>query len=64
VPRQAQGAPGIRYSARPQTLAALIDWMSLYDAFWRGRFDCLETLLNRIMLMAPGFRRSRAPCGL
>jgi DNA-binding transcriptional ArsR family regulator len=36
------------YSAQPQGLAPLIDWMSLYGAFWRERFDRLETLLNRI----------------
>jgi hypothetical protein len=26
----------------------LLDWMSLYGAFWRDRFDALETLLNRM----------------
>ena len=36
------------YTARPQGLAPLIDWMSLYGAFWRERFDRLETLLNRM----------------
>ena len=36
------------YSAEPQGLAALIDWMSLYGAFWRERFDRLEALLNRM----------------
>ncbi|HYZ25591.1 MAG TPA: metalloregulator ArsR/SmtB family transcription factor [Geminicoccaceae bacterium] len=36
------------YSARPQGLAPLIDWMSLYGAFWRDRFDRLEDLLNRM----------------
>jgi DNA-binding transcriptional ArsR family regulator len=36
------------YSACPQCLAPLIDWMSLYGAFWRERFDGLEALLNRI----------------
>jgi DNA-binding transcriptional ArsR family regulator len=36
------------YSARPQGLAPLIDWMSLYGAFWRDRFDRLETLLKRM----------------
>src|SRR5918996_6384148 len=36
------------YSARPQGLAPLIDWMSLYGAFWRDRFDQLEALLDRI----------------
>jgi len=36
------------YSARPQGLAPLIDWMSLYSAFWRDRFDQLESLLSRL----------------
>jgi DNA-binding transcriptional ArsR family regulator len=36
------------YSARPRALAPLIDWMSLYGAFWRDRFDRLETLLERM----------------
>jgi DNA-binding transcriptional ArsR family regulator len=36
------------YRAQPQALAPLIDWMSLYGAFWRQRFDRLESLLNRM----------------
>ena len=36
------------YSARPQALAPLIDWMSLHAAFWHGRFDRLEDLLKRM----------------
>src|ERR1700704_3094370 len=36
------------YSARPQGLAPLIDWMGLYGAFWRDRFDRLETLLKYV----------------
>jgi len=36
------------YSARPQGLVQLIDWMSLYGAFWRDRFDRLEALLGRM----------------
>jgi DNA-binding transcriptional ArsR family regulator len=36
------------YSAQPQGLAPLIDWMSLYGAFWGDRFDRLESLLNRM----------------
>ena len=36
------------YSARPQGLAPLIDWMARYGAFWRDRFDRLETLLRRM----------------
>jgi DNA-binding transcriptional ArsR family regulator len=36
------------YSARPQALAPLADWMSQYGAFWRERFDRLEALLERM----------------
>jgi alpha-N-arabinofuranosidase len=36
------------YSARPQALKPLADWMTLYGAFWRDRFDRLEDLLNRM----------------
>jgi DNA-binding transcriptional ArsR family regulator len=36
------------YSAQPQALAPLVNWMSLYGAFWRERFDRLESLLKRI----------------
>ena len=36
------------FSAQPQALAPLVDWMSLYDAFWRERFDRLESLLKRM----------------
>ncbi len=36
------------YSAQPQALLPLLDWMSVYGAFWRERFDHLETLLNRM----------------
>jgi DNA-binding transcriptional ArsR family regulator len=36
------------YSALPQGLTPLIDWMSLYSAFWRDRFDRLGTLLSRM----------------
>jgi len=36
------------YTAEPQALAPLIDWMSLYGAFWRDRLDRLEALLNRM----------------
>jgi DNA-binding transcriptional ArsR family regulator len=36
------------YSAQPQALAPLVDWMSHYDAFWRERFDRLESLLKNM----------------
>jgi DNA-binding transcriptional ArsR family regulator len=36
------------YRARPQGLAPLLDWMSLYGAFWRDRFDHLDDLLKRM----------------
>jgi DNA-binding transcriptional ArsR family regulator len=38
----------IHYSAQPQGLTPLLDWIGLYAAFWRDRFDRLETLLNRM----------------
>ncbi len=34
------------YSARPQALAPLLDWMSYYSSFWHDRFDRLEDLLK------------------
>jgi DNA-binding transcriptional ArsR family regulator len=34
------------YSAQPQALAPLAEWMSMYGAFWRDKFDRLENLLN------------------
>lgn len=36
------------YSAQPQALAPLVDWMSQYAIFWRDRFDQLEELLKRM----------------
>ncbi|HEY4776765.1 MAG TPA: metalloregulator ArsR/SmtB family transcription factor, partial [Candidatus Acidoferrales bacterium] len=36
------------YRAHPQSLAPLVDWMSVYGAFWRDRFDQLENLLKRM----------------
>lgn len=36
------------YRAQPQALRPLVDWMGLYAAFWRDRFDALEDLLNRM----------------
>ena len=36
------------YSAQPQALAPLADWMSFYGAFWRERFDRLESLLKKM----------------
>lgn len=36
------------YSARPQGLAPLVDWMNYYGTFWQGRFDRLEDLLKRM----------------
>ena len=36
------------YSARPQSLAPMVDWLGVYAAFWRDRFDRLEDLLRRM----------------
>ena len=38
----------VHYSAEPRGLAPLVDWMSHYGAFWKDRFERLETLLNRM----------------
>jgi DNA-binding transcriptional ArsR family regulator len=36
------------YRAQPEALAPMVDWISLYGAFWRARFDRLEALLERM----------------
>ena len=36
------------YSANPAALKPLFDWMGVYGAFWRDRFDALENLLARM----------------
>jgi DNA-binding transcriptional ArsR family regulator len=36
------------YRARPDALAPMVDWLKLYGAFWRERFDRLEGVLERM----------------
>ncbi|HTI73175.1 MAG TPA: metalloregulator ArsR/SmtB family transcription factor [Candidatus Limnocylindria bacterium] len=36
------------YSAQPQALVPLVDWMSHYGVFWQDRFDRLEDLLKKM----------------
>jgi DNA-binding transcriptional ArsR family regulator len=36
------------YRAQPDALAPMVDWLNLYGAFWRDRFDRLEALLERM----------------
>ena len=36
------------YSAQPQALAPLVDWMQFYATFWSDRIDRLENLLDRM----------------
>ncbi len=36
----------VHYTAQPEGLAPLIDWVGLYASFWRDRLDRLETLLD------------------
>src|ERR1700761_393267 len=36
------------YSADPEGLAPLVDWMKLYGTFWLDRIYRLESLLNRM----------------
>jgi DNA-binding transcriptional ArsR family regulator len=36
----------VHYTANPQGLTPLVSWINFYAAFWRERFDRLETLLG------------------
>ncbi len=36
------------YRAQPDALGPMVDWLNLYGAFWRDRFDQLENLLKRM----------------
>ncbi len=36
------------YRAQSDALAPMADWLHLYGAFWRDRFDRLESLLERM----------------
>ena len=36
------------YRAQADALAPMVDWLNLYGAFWRDRFDRLEALLDRM----------------
>jgi DNA-binding transcriptional ArsR family regulator len=38
----------VLYSARPQGLRPLVDWIGFYAAFWSDRFDALEDTLKRM----------------
>ena len=36
------------YRAQPDALGPMADWLRHYGAFWRDRFDRLESLLDRM----------------
>jgi DNA-binding transcriptional ArsR family regulator len=36
------------YQAQPDALKPMVNWLDLYGAFWRERFDRLEDLLKRM----------------
>ena len=36
------------YRAQPDALAPMVDWLNLYGAFWRDRFDRLEARLEKM----------------
>ena len=36
------------YRAQPDALTPIVDWLNLYGAFWRDRFDRLDSLLERM----------------
>jgi DNA-binding transcriptional ArsR family regulator len=44
--RARQAGRQTHYSAQPQALAPLVDWMSYYSRFWHERFHRLDDLLK------------------
>ena len=36
------------YRARPDALGPMVDWLNVYGAFWRERFDRLEKVLEEM----------------
>ena len=36
------------YRAHPDALTPMVDWLRIYNAFWRDRFDRLDALLERM----------------
>lgn len=36
------------YRAEPESLAPMVNWLGVYGAFWRERFDRLGDLLERM----------------
>ena len=46
--RERRAGRETHYSAQPEALAPLVDWMRHYGVFWQSRFDRLEDLLNRM----------------
>jgi DNA-binding transcriptional ArsR family regulator len=36
----------VHYTADPQGLAPLIDWMNVYGAYWHDQFNRLESVLD------------------
>lgn len=36
------------YRARPEALQPVVQWLRDYGAFWKDRFDLLESLLERM----------------
>lgn len=46
--RDRQQGRQTHYSALPRALAPLVDWAQDMSAFWQGKFDNLEDLLDRM----------------
>jgi len=36
------------YRAQPEALGPVVEWLKVYGAFWRERFDRLEKVLERM----------------
>jgi DNA-binding transcriptional ArsR family regulator len=41
------------YRAQPEALEPMVDWLNFYRAFWRDRFERLDSLLDRMEPKAP-----------
>ena len=46
--RARQAGRETHYTAQPQALGAVVEWIRYYSRFWHDRFDRLEDLLKRM----------------
>jgi DNA-binding transcriptional ArsR family regulator len=48
IVKQRREGRHVHYRADPHGLAPLVDWLGIYAAFWRERFDEMEKLLKEM----------------